>query len=209
MVVGHAGTTGPHLLFYGHYDVQPVDPLTLWDRPPFDPELQDTPKGQVIRGRGTSDDKGQLMTFIEACRAWKAVHGTLPCRLTVFLEGEEESGSPSLIPFMRDNAAELRKLEAWRKEWYPSEHPLDSAAMQPKIGPLSLPAGTEQTPDNQYMKTILDNLNASISMEEEALTRSEHEGLKNLVTDIQSRQRRQIDIVREWLHEVDGKTPTP
>lgn len=107
MVVAHGGTTGPHLLFYGHYDVQPVDPLTLWDRPPFDPELQDTPKGQVIRGRGTSDDKGQLMTFIEACRAWKSVHGTLPCRLTIFLEGEEESGSPSLIPFMRDNAAEL------------------------------------------------------------------------------------------------------
>ncbi|MEI6097941.1 MAG: M20/M25/M40 family metallo-hydrolase [Alphaproteobacteria bacterium] len=107
MVVAHGGTSGPHLLFYGHYDVQPVDPLTLWDRPPFDPELQDTPKGQVIRGRGTSDDKGQLMTFLEACRAWKAVHGTLPCRLTVFLEGEEESGSPSLIPFMRDNAAEL------------------------------------------------------------------------------------------------------
>jgi acetylornithine deacetylase/succinyl-diaminopimelate desuccinylase-like protein len=107
MVVAHGGTSGPHLLFYGHYDVQPVDPLTLWDRPPFDPELQDTPKGQVIRGRGTSDDKGQLMTFLEACRAWKAVHGTVPCRLTVFLEGEEESGSPSLIPFMRDNAAEL------------------------------------------------------------------------------------------------------
>ncbi|MBC7479847.1 MAG: M20/M25/M40 family metallo-hydrolase [Pseudorhodobacter sp.] len=107
MVVAHAGDTGPHLLFYGHYDVQPVDPLSLWHRPPFDPELQDTPKGQVIRGRGTSDDKGQLMTFVEACRAWKAVHGTLPCRLTIFLEGEEESGSPSLIPFMRDNAAEL------------------------------------------------------------------------------------------------------
>ena len=107
MVVAHGGDSGPHLLFYGHYDVQPVDPLSLWHRPPFDPELQDTPKGQVIRGRGTSDDKGQLMTFIEACRAWKAVHGTLPCRLTIFLEGEEESGSPSLIPFMRDNAAEL------------------------------------------------------------------------------------------------------
>ncbi len=107
MVVGHSGDAGRHLLFYGHYDVQPVDPLSLWDRDPFDPEVQDTPKGRVIRGRGASDDKGQLMTFIEACRAWKHVHGTLPGRLTIFLEGEEESGSPSLIPFMRDNAAEL------------------------------------------------------------------------------------------------------
>jgi acetylornithine deacetylase/succinyl-diaminopimelate desuccinylase-like protein len=107
MVVGHGGTGRRHILFYGHYDVQPVDPLDLWDRNPFDPELQDTPKGRVIRGRGASDDKGQLMTFIEACRAWKHVHGTLPGNLTIFLEGEEESGSPSLIPFLTENRAEL------------------------------------------------------------------------------------------------------
>lgn len=108
MVVGHGGTGGRHLLFYGHYDVQPVDPLNLWDRDPFDPEIQDGPKGPLIRGRGAADDKGQLMTFLEACRAWKAVHGSLPGKLTIFLEGEEESGSPSLIPFMQDNAAELK-----------------------------------------------------------------------------------------------------
>ena len=107
MVVGHGGTGGRHLLFYGHYDVQPVDPLALWDRDPFDPAIEDTPKGRVIRARGASDDKGQLMTFLEACRAWKAIHGTLPGRLTIFLEGEEESGSPSLIPFMQENAVEL------------------------------------------------------------------------------------------------------
>ena len=107
MVVGHGGAGDRHLLFYGHYDVQPVDPLSLWHRDPFDPEIQDTPAGKVIRARGSADDKGQLMTFVEACRAWKAVHGTLPARITVFLEGEEESGSPSLVPFMRDNAAEL------------------------------------------------------------------------------------------------------
>jgi acetylornithine deacetylase/succinyl-diaminopimelate desuccinylase-like protein len=107
MVVGHGGTGKRHILFYGHYDVQPVDPLELWDRPPFDPEIQDTPKGKVIRARGSSDDKGQLMTFLEACRAWKHVHGTLPGNLTIFLEGEEESGSPSLIPFLKENHDEL------------------------------------------------------------------------------------------------------
>ncbi|SMY07894.1 M20/M25/M40 family metallo-hydrolase [Flavimaricola marinus] len=107
MVVGHAGDSGRHLLFYGHYDVQPVDPLNLWDNDPFDPQVEDTPKGKVIRGRGTADDKGQLMTFVEACRAWKAVHGTLPTRLTMFFEGEEESGSPSLIPFLKENSEEL------------------------------------------------------------------------------------------------------
>ncbi len=108
MVVGHVDGDGPHVLFYGHYDVQPVDPLELWDNDPFDPQLEDTPNGQVIRGRGTSDDKGQLMTFVEACRMWKAEHGTLPCKITFFFEGEEESGSPSLIPFMEDNADELK-----------------------------------------------------------------------------------------------------
>jgi acetylornithine deacetylase/succinyl-diaminopimelate desuccinylase-like protein len=108
MVVAQGGTGGPHLMFYGHYDVQPVDPLPLWNRPPFDPAIEETPKGPVIRARGSSDDKGQLMTFIEAFRAWHSVHGSLPCRITVFLEGEEESHSPSLIPFLKENTEELR-----------------------------------------------------------------------------------------------------
>jgi acetylornithine deacetylase/succinyl-diaminopimelate desuccinylase-like protein len=108
MVVGHIDGPGPHLLFYGHYDVQPVDPIELWDNDPFDPRLEDTPKGRVIRARGAADDKGQLMTFVEACRAWIAVHGALPCKITFFLEGEEESGSPSLVPFMEQHADRLR-----------------------------------------------------------------------------------------------------
>ena len=109
MVVAHSpkGARRP-VLFYGHYDVQPVDPLELWDRPPFDPEIQDTPQGRVIRARGAADDKGQLMTFVEAVRAWKAVHGALPSDLILLFEGEEESGSPSLRPFLRENAEELR-----------------------------------------------------------------------------------------------------
>lgn len=108
MVVGQVEGDGPHVLFYGHYDVQPVDPIALWDRDPFDPEVQDLGDKKVIRGRGTSDDKGQLMTFIEACRAYKSVTGSLPCKITFFFEGEEESGSPSLVPFMQENVAELK-----------------------------------------------------------------------------------------------------
>ncbi|MDA5555341.1 M20/M25/M40 family metallo-hydrolase [Shimia sp. MMG029] len=110
MVVGHVdgpSEDSPHILFYGHYDVQPVDPLELWDRDPFDPALEDTDAGQVIRARGASDDKGQLMTFVEACRAWIAEHGALPCKITFLFEGEEESGSPSLVPFLQENAEEL------------------------------------------------------------------------------------------------------
>ncbi|SES64756.1 dipeptidase [Paracoccus homiensis] len=96
------------LLFYGHYDVQPVDPLNLWNSPPFEPRIEETPQGQVIRGRGAADDKGQLMTFVEAFRAWRDVHGELPSDLILLFEGEEESGSPSLQPFLREHAVDLR-----------------------------------------------------------------------------------------------------
>lgn len=112
MVVGHTpsapDSNRPHVLFYGHYDVQPVDPLDLWHNKPFEPALESTSAGDVIRGRGAADDKGQLMTFLEACRAWKKVTGDLPANITFLFEGEEESGSPSLVPFLKDNAEELK-----------------------------------------------------------------------------------------------------
>lgn len=112
MVVAH--WTGPvenesrHVLFYGHYDVQPVDPLSLWRSDPFDPKIETGEAGvEVIVGRGSADDKGQLLIFVEACRALIAEEGRLPVKVTVLLEGEEESGSPSLEPFLEANAAEL------------------------------------------------------------------------------------------------------
>jgi acetylornithine deacetylase/succinyl-diaminopimelate desuccinylase-like protein len=114
MVVAHydvgdgAPEGSPHVLFYGHYDVQPVDPLDLWKKPPFEPEIYEDAQGRkVIHGRGSSDDKGQLMTFVEACRAWKQQTGHLPCRVTILFEGEEESGSPSLVPFLEAHKDEL------------------------------------------------------------------------------------------------------
>ena len=110
MVVGHLKEgSGRSALFYGHYDVQPVDPLELWTSDPFEPSIETRPDGtKEIRARGSSDDKGQLMIFIEACRAWKAVTGKLPIPVTVLLEGEEESGGVNLPPFVDANLEELR-----------------------------------------------------------------------------------------------------
>ena len=110
VVAHHDGPAGsPHVLFYGHYDVQPVDPLELWRDDPFAPAIRTGETGRkIITGRGTADDKGQLMTFVEACRAYKQVHGALPCRVSILFEGEEESGSPSLKPFLDANAGELK-----------------------------------------------------------------------------------------------------
>jgi acetylornithine deacetylase/succinyl-diaminopimelate desuccinylase-like protein len=110
VVVGKSnGVAGPRVLFYGHYDVQPVDPLNLWKTPPFEPRIETLPDGRkIIVARGACDDKGQAMTFIEACRAFKAVTGKLPLPITMMIEGEEECGSKNLFGFVRDNAAEFK-----------------------------------------------------------------------------------------------------
>jgi acetylornithine deacetylase/succinyl-diaminopimelate desuccinylase-like protein len=110
VVVGKGGNGGgPRTLFYGHYDVQPVDPLDLWETSPFEPRIKNLGAGRkAIVARGACDDKGQLMTFVEACRAWKAVTGSLPLPITFMVEGEEECGSKHLFGFVRDHAAELR-----------------------------------------------------------------------------------------------------
>ena len=90
------------ILFYGHYDVQPVDPVSLWDSDPFDPVLSSIDNEPCIIARGASDDKGQLLTFLIALKYIKNEVGELPFSLKIILEGEEECGSKTLPIFLED-----------------------------------------------------------------------------------------------------------
>ena len=102
------GGNAPHLLFYGHYDVQPAEPLELWASPPFEPTMVDGPYGKRVYARGAVDDKGQVMLWLEALRAWHAVTGSLPVQVTVMVEGEEEVGSPNLEAFITAQRPQLK-----------------------------------------------------------------------------------------------------
>ena len=89
----------PTVLIYGHYDVQPVDPLSEWDTPPFEPIV----RGSDLYGRGASDDKGQLFTHVKALESYLQTSGELPVNVICLFEGEEEIGSHSLIAFVQQN----------------------------------------------------------------------------------------------------------
>jgi len=107
---------GPHVLFYGHYDVQPVDPIDLWESPPFEPVIREGKPGgpgRRIVARGAVDDKGQVMTFLEAVRAYRHVTDMVGggVKFTVMLEGEEESGSANLEPFVKEHAAKFKDCD--------------------------------------------------------------------------------------------------
>ncbi|WP_431312306.1 dipeptidase [Sporosarcina oncorhynchi] len=93
----------PTILFYGHYDVQPVDPLNLWESGPFEPEIRDN----KLYARGSSDDKGQVFMHVLAVEALMKENGTLPVNIKFIIEGEEEVGSPSLEKYIEDNKEKL------------------------------------------------------------------------------------------------------
>ena len=94
----------PTVLCYGHYDVQPPDPLELWHNPPFEPDIRD---GNIY-ARGSADDKGQMYMHIKAVEALRAVNGTLPINLKFLIEGEEEVGGASITKFVAENPAKLK-----------------------------------------------------------------------------------------------------
>ena len=94
----------PTVLIYGHYDVQPADPLDLWTSPPFDPQITDG----IITARGSADNKGQIMAHILGVEQALAAGGELPVNVLFVVEGEEEIGSPNLGAFLKEHAEELR-----------------------------------------------------------------------------------------------------
>jgi acetylornithine deacetylase/succinyl-diaminopimelate desuccinylase-like protein len=94
----------PTVLCYGHYDVQPPDPLEEWKSPPFEPTLRD---GNLY-ARGSADDKGQMYMHVKAVEALRAVNGRLPVNMKFLIEGEEEVGGESVAKYVRENAAKLR-----------------------------------------------------------------------------------------------------
>jgi acetylornithine deacetylase/succinyl-diaminopimelate desuccinylase-like protein len=98
-----AGDDAPTVLIYGHYDVQPPEPLEEWDSPPFEPTVRD---GRIY-ARGSADDKGQLYMHVKALEAHLATSGKLPINVIVLAEGEEEVGSESLVPFVKENKDRL------------------------------------------------------------------------------------------------------
>ena len=102
-----AGPKRPCLLFYGHYDVQPVGDQAQWKHAPFDPRIVEEDGVHRFYGRGASDSKSQLWTFIEALRAWRVIYDDFPADIIVLLEGEEECGSPSLPGFIEAHRQEL------------------------------------------------------------------------------------------------------
>ncbi len=107
VVLGEWRKAGPDartIVVYGHYDVQPAEPLELWESPPFEPTLRD---GKIF-ARGSVDDKGQLYAHVKAIEAYLAVHGALPVNVVVLAEGEEEVGSANLAPFVEAHAERLR-----------------------------------------------------------------------------------------------------
>ena len=93
----------PTILFYGHYDVQPVDPLELWESPPFEATIRD---GEIY-ARGSADDKGQVFMHFKAIEAHLKLNGKLPVNMKIILEGEEEVGSVNLDNFIREHKSEL------------------------------------------------------------------------------------------------------
>jgi acetylornithine deacetylase/succinyl-diaminopimelate desuccinylase-like protein len=199
-VVAHhdgAGPGAPHLLYYGHYDVQPVEPLDLWTSPPFEPVETDGPRGKRVVARGAVDDKGQVAMWLGAFAAWHAETGTMPCRITVLIEGEEEVGSVSLQPFIAANRGALRADVAVISDtgmW-----DIDTPALTTSLRGLvylqiDLKAANRDLHSGMYGGSALNPINAltaALGQLKDAQGRIQVPGFYDGVQDVSSRQANQ------------------
>jgi acetylornithine deacetylase/succinyl-diaminopimelate desuccinylase-like protein len=204
VVAHHAGPAeynGPHVLFYGHYDVQPVDPLELWTSPPFEPQLVNGPHGKRIVARGAVDDKGQAMMFIEAMRAWKETAGSIPARVTMLVEGEEEVGSPSLEPFLIANKGELAADMALISDtgmWDVDTPAITTRLRGMTYAQLTLKAANRDLHSGLYGGSALNPINALTRILGELQDANGHiqlPGFYDLVKPVSNAQRAQWDAL--------------
>ncbi len=161
--VSKAGGNAPHLLYYGHYDVQPAEPFELWDAPPFEPQIVDGPHGKRVVARGAVDDKGQVATWLAAFRAWYDATGSLPVQITVLLEGEEEIGSPNLEPFIvehRDRLAAEIAVISDTNQWDIDTPALTTSVRGMVYMEVLLKAATRDLHSGMYGGSALNPINA-------------------------------------------------
>jgi acetylornithine deacetylase/succinyl-diaminopimelate desuccinylase-like protein len=222
VVIAHhaapSGYQGPHILFYGHYDVQPVDPLNLWNSPPFEPQLVDGPRGKRFVARGAVDDKGQVMMFIEAMRAWKETAGAIPARITMLVEGEEEVGSPSLEPFLAANKAELAADLALISDtgmWDVDTPAITTRLRGLTFAEVTLKAANRDLHSGLYGGSALNPINALTRILGElhdANGRIQLPGFYDKVRPVSNAQRAQWDALgfdeREFLGSIGLETPS-
>jgi len=130
------------LICYGHYDVQPPEPLDLWQSPPFEPEI----RGGRIYGRGVGDNKGQLIAHALAARAWLETEGRLPINVKFVFEGEEESGSPSLPVFASEHKEMLAADLVYISDGglHPSGRPVISLGNRGVLGVALIAQGADR-----------------------------------------------------------------
>ena len=154
LVVGEFGKSGPALIAVNHYDVQPAEPLELWTSPPYEPQVRDG----LLYGRGATDNKGELLARLLGLEAHLAVHGRLPCRVRVLVEGEEERGSPHLGELL-DRGKDLR-----RGQWAigegggvdPEERPSIECGVRGMLG-VQLNVRTLRSDIHSALAAIVDN----------------------------------------------------
>ena len=219
VVAHHPGPGGdaPHLLYYGHYDVQPVEPLELWTHPPFEPTVVDGPHGKRVYARGAVDDKGQVAMWLNAFRAWHAETGTLPCRVTALIEGEEEISSVNFKPFVVAHRDELKADIAVISDtgMWDIDTPAISASLRGIVYlQVDLKAASRDLHSGLYGGSALNPINAlvtALGQLKDAEGRIQVPGFYDGVPEAPPEQRRQWEVLgfdeKRFLGDVGLTTP--